>query len=237
MLGRRDVLLGTASLAATSIVGGIPLVRAAGINDQDLLKFFDTLALMRTTQSDPGPRPGKVRKWTKPVIVRSRGADAAAYRDTMKDLVEETSDLTGLHFKYASGKRTSDNVITVYFVSEAEMKQIYGPESRSVCFTHTRGRAGELRHGRIRLRKGFEDCLHHEFMHALGFDNHWPGPKSGVNASSSLAHRHSAERTQGYSEWDKLAIRMLYHPRLQPGSPRSRALSDAAEIVSEIAYA
>ena len=85
------------------------------------------------------------------------------------------------------------------------------------------------------MREDFEDCLHHEFMHALGFDNHWPGPKSGIAASSSLAHRYSAERTQGYSDWDKMAIRMLYHPRLRPGTPRSAALVDAADIVSEIA--
>jgi hypothetical protein len=30
---------------------------------------------------------------------------------------------------------------------------------------------------------------------------------------------------------------MLYHPRLRPGTPRSTALVDAADIVSEIAVA
>ena len=115
------------------------------------------------------------------------------------------------------------------------MKRLYGPESKSVCYAHTRGRGGALRLGRIRVREDFCDCLHHEFMHVLGFDNHWPGPKSGVDASSSLAHRHSAERTKGYSEWDKMAIRMLYHSRLRPGTPRSAALSHAAEIIPEIA--
>lgn len=237
MLGRRDVLLGAASLATTTMLGGLPKAGAAGINDQDLLKFFDTLALMRTTRKSPGPRPGKVRKWTGSVIVRARGSGAAAQRDALHNLLEETSDLTGLHFKYSSGARSLDNIVTIYFVTEEEMKRIYGPESRSVCFTHTRGRSGSLKLGRIRIRENFEDCLHHEFMHALGFDNHWPGPKSGIDASSSLAHRNSAERTQGYSEWDKRAIRMLYHPRLRPGSPRKAALTDAAEIVSEIALA
>jgi len=193
------------------------------------------LALMRATRRDSRPRPGKVRKWTGPVIVKTRGAGATAYRDLLHATLEETSDLTGLEFKSASGVRALDNLITIYFLSEQEMKRLYGPESKSVCYTHTRGRSGELRYGRIRVREDFADCLHHEFMHALGFDNHWPGPKSGIAASSSLAHRLSAERTQGYSDWDKMAIRMLYHPRLLPGSPRNAALEDAAEIISEIA--
>ena len=235
MLGRRDLIRGAAGLAAATAIGGLPGANAATIADRDLLKFFDTLALMRKTRRDSGPRPGKVRKWTGPVVVRARGVGAAGYRDTLRALLDETSELTGLHFRYTSGALASDNIITIYFVTEEEMMRLYGPESKSVCYTHTRGRSGALRLGRIRVREDFEDCLHHEFMHALGFDNHWPGPKSGIAASSSLAHRYSAERTQGYSDWDKMAIRMLYHPRLRPGTPRSAALVDAAEIVSEIA--
>ena len=237
MLGRRDVLRGAAGLAAATAIGGLPGAQATPIPDHELLKFFDTLALMRATRRDSQPRPGKVRKWTRPVIVQTRGAGAAAHRDLIQATLQETSNLTGLEFKSAGGVRALDNLITIYFLTEEEMQRLYGPESKSVCYTHTRGRSGELRYGRIRVREDFADCLHHEFMHALGFDNHWPGPKSGIHASSSLAHRYSAERTQGYSEWDKKAIRMLYHPRLRPGTPRSAALVDAADIASEIAVA
>ena len=110
-----------------------------------------------------------------------------------------------------------------------------GSSGGAVCRAATRGIDGTIHSGRVEISVLYLDCLRHELMHALGFDNHWPGPKSGVDASSSLAHRSSAERTKGYSEWDKMAIRMLYHPRLRPGTPRSAALTHAAEIISEIA--
>lgn len=201
----------------------------------DLLKFFDTLALFRTVGQQKRARPTRVRKWMAPVVVRARGAGAVAHRETVQAVLAETSALTGLNFRHAGGARSLDNLVTIYFLSKEEMERLYGAGTTNLCYTQTRGRGGALRTARVRVREGFEDCLHHEFMHALGFDNHWPGHKTGVGASSALANRHSAERANGYSEWDRLAIRLLYDPRIKPGMPRDEALTIAERIIPEIA--
>ena len=236
MSTRRQVIAGLGSVAAGLATSGWPRQAEAArrIDNDDLLIFFDTLALMRRGARGQSARPSHVRKWKGPVKVRTRGAGAVAHRATLEALLEETSTLTGVPFRRAIDVEPLDNLLTLYFLSAAEMDRLYGPDKNNVCYTNTRGRRGVLRTARLRVRDDFADCLHHEFMHALGFDNHWPSLKIGIGAPSALANRHAPERARGYSEWDRMAIRLLYHPRLKPRTPRLQALATARQILPDL---
>lgn len=233
---RRQVIAGLSSVAAGFTTSGWPRQTDAAprIDRDDLLIFSDTLALMRRGPRGQSARPSHVRKWKAPVKVRTRGGGSVAHRAALEALLEETSDLTGVPFRRAIDVKPLDNLLTVYFLSAAEMDRLYGPEKNNVCYTNTRGRRGVLRTARLRVRDDFADCLHHEFMHALGFDNHWPGLKIGIGAPSALANHHAPERARGYSEWDRMAIRLLYHPRLKPRTPRLQALATARQILPDL---
>ena len=47
---------------------------------------------------------------------------------------------------------------------------------------------------------------------------------------SILAMRRDPHRVWDYSQWDRLAMRVLYHPDMQPGLPRSVALQRAETL-------
>jgi hypothetical protein len=235
MLSRRHVIAGLGGVAASMAFGGWPQrADARQIDKQDLLTFFDTLALMRGGDGDRPARPGRARKWTAPVYVRTRGAGAVEHRATVNAILDEISELTDIPFRRASRVAPRDNLLTVYFMSGSEMKLLYGENTTNLCYTQTRGRRGVLHTARLRIRNDFGDCLHHEFMHALGFDNHWPGLESGIGAPSALANRFAPERAHGFSDWDRMAIRLLYDPRLAPGTARDEALSITERIIPEL---
>ena len=134
-------------MAAGLATSGWPRQAAAArrIDNDDLLIFFDTLALMRRGPRGQSARPSHVRKWKAPVKVRTRGAGAVAHRATLEALLEETSTLTGVPFRRAIDVEPLDNLLTLYFLSAAEMDRLYGPDKNNVCYTNTRGRRGVLR--------------------------------------------------------------------------------------------
>jgi hypothetical protein len=227
MIERRSFLIGLAALICAP-------GQAAAIAADELLFFFDTLALMRGRQRGE-PRPGRVRKWPGPVVVRTRGVRATRHREAIVSLLAEVSGLSGLAFTLAPRVGPLDNLVTLYFLSRREMRRLY-PDTDALCYTQTRSAGGGvLRTARVRIGHGFEDCLHHEFMHALGFDNHWPGLATGIGAPSALAGRFAPERARGFSEWDRMAIRLLYDHRLSPGMARNEALAVARRVIAELA--
>ncbi len=74
----------------------------------------------------------------------------------------------------------------------------------------------------MRINAAFPDCIEHELMHAIGFDNHWlVGPEIGI--PSVMAPRESAARAFDYSAWDAAAIGIFCDPRLPPGLMRGAA--------------
>lgn len=220
MMDRRTFMAGASALAAARPA-------AAAVPPDDFLTFFDILAL-----SWRGRRNGRVRKWTEPVRVRTRGISAAAHRDTIDAMLEEASVLCGLPFERLSAGAKRDKIVTLYFVTGREMRRLF-PSQNAVCFAHTEGNWGKLHTARVHIGAEHADCLHHEFMHALGFDGHWPGAETGINAPTALARRSAPERAHGFSAWDKRAIRLLYDPRLSPGMTRNHALSAAQAILDE----
>ncbi len=82
------------------------------------------------------------------------------------------------------------------------------------------------------LSEGYTDCLKHEFMHVLGFDSHWC-PTRPSEIHSVLALRDSSARSDDYSPWDILAIRVLYDWRIRAGMNRQKSLTIAYEVIQQ----
>ncbi len=229
-------MLGGGAALAMAVLPAIPgwgaTRRSAAHTALHVLNFFDTLALMRGDGGD-GARPCWVRKWTRPVAVcLGPGATAQHYVETRRAL-KTLRRWTGLPFALAHREEVRGNLITIDILPHREMVERYGPDG-AVCMTETFGRGGRLHTGRVEVSERYCDCLGHELMHAIGFDNHWRGAGTSAAMPSVLAPRFAAHRVTGFSPWDELAVRLLYHPRMRPGTPRRQALAVAGEIVGEM---
>jgi hypothetical protein len=122
-------------------------------------------------------------------------------------------------------------VITVKLLPRPAFQRLYRTRD-VVCQTETHGVGGLLQVGYMVVSEGYTDCLKHEFMHALGFDSHWY-PKSGSEIRSVLAYRDSPARSEDYSPWDIMAIRVLYDRRIRAGMNRQKSLTIAHEVIGE----
>ncbi len=232
-IARRPLIVGAAA-AAAAVAGAWlqapPPVPRHRPPRNAMLDFFDSLGLMRGTDHGPA-EPGWVRKWTRPVAVRIHGEPAGPALDQLEDVLATLSRWTRLPFRAVGDDVYDDARIDVHFVTGGTMEERFdGP----VCHCATYGNGGRLHTGVIEIAEGYTDCLRHEFMHAIGFDNHWVGPHATEDMPSVLAHRYSAARSDEFSLCDELAIRMLYDPQLAPGMPRIEALPIARDLVDEV---
>jgi hypothetical protein len=233
-IGRRPFLRGGAAALGVGVLPqpfvGDWLRRQPTPDAGEALRFFDSLALMRGRR--PGDaRPGWVRKWTRPVAVRLVGAVTPPALAGMAEVLDALSAWCGLEYTLALDDAPPGNLLTIDIMDHERLIERYGGP---VCMTTTYGRGGALHTGLVEVSERFADCLRHELMHALGFDNHWHG--AGVDAAmpSVLAPRDTADRVADFSPWDEVAIRALYDRRLAPGMPRHLALPLASRIVDEL---
>lgn len=229
-LNRRQVLIGA---AAGAMIGSPAAAGLFGVEPSaDLLvRFFDKLALTRRGRRLASV-PMWVRKWQASVAVRIVGDATADERSATDQALETVSSFTGLLFHRSDRRVQSANLLTLRFRAHHDMILRHG-DGGPVCTTSTNGTGGAIYRGRVDVSRRFADCLRHELMHALGFDNHWSGEGADLRIFSVLAPRYSKARLHDYSSFDEAAIRMLYDPRLQPGMPRAEALTLAREIAAE----
>ncbi len=232
---RRRFLIGGAAAVAATAAGTSPLVRdllQPAPDANEMLEFFDTLALLSRNPDGP-PEPGWVRKWTGPVAVRVHGRAGPRQLAEINGILSRLSRWTGLAFGLVGRNGGAANRIDVHLRSHDEMVERHG-EGGPLCEAATYGNGGRLHTGVIEVGDRFVDCLRHEFMHALGFDNHWTGPRATGDMPSTLALRDAPARADRYSQCDALAIRILYDRRLPPGLPRDAALPVAGRIVESL---
>lgn len=194
--------------------------------------FFDHLAL-KHERFNQETVPGWVRKWQGAVHVRVRGLRGIQHLDDIDEALDSISSLTDYRFSRSPYKAGEGGIATIYYLSANEMRRIFG-RTPPVCMTNTQGRGGRIFRGRISINESFADCLRHELMHLIGFDNHWPGHRIGLPLPSVLARRLSPERSQTFSVWDRLAARVLYDDRLEPGMQRRDALPVANAVINEL---
>ena len=199
----------------------------------EFIHFFDTLALT----ADYGPfnnRPPWARKWAGPVRVVLDG-QAEKLRGEIGEILTRISEWTGLPFELMPPATAADprsgNTIIIKLLSQPSFQRLYRTHD-VVCQTETRGIGGTLQVGYMVLSEGYTDCLKHEFMHVLGFDSHWC-PEHPSEIHSVLALRESTARSDDYSPWDILAIRVLYDWRIRAGMPRQKSLTIAYEVIQQ----
>ncbi|MCG8694805.1 MAG: DUF2927 domain-containing protein [Minwuiales bacterium] len=177
-------------------------------------------------------RPGYVRRFDGPVAIELRGFVRPEVKADLVRLTGTLSDLTGLEFYVGDKRLSSHGGIVIEVTSYADMQSRYG-QGGPLCFCRNWGNGGTLHSARIEISDEYADCLAHELMHAIGFDNHWTGPDATDARPSALARRYAPARTSDFSAWDRKAIEMLYDERLKPGTPRQSALSLAETILAE----
>lgn len=235
-VSRREMLIGGAAAAAGALLAPSPTTAVSLGTGPDWLhqatQFFDFIALTDQDEGGP-PRPGWVRKWVRPIRVRVRGDAPAALHGEIEAALAPLSRWTGLPIGMV---RAADKAeVTIEIKPHAELVRRFGPDG-NVCACETYGWSGRLHTGYIEISARHTDCLRHELMHALGFDNHWSGQGQGQGDTvrSALALRHSPYRAAGFSSWDRLAISTLYDPRLKPRMPRRVALPIAREILASL---
>ena len=232
VVGRRSFLAGATTFAVSGF--SLPgLLDRGRPSPRELLAFFDTVGLMRSSPDGPA-RPGWVRKWTRPVEVRIHGTPERRDLAAIESILTTLSRWTGLPFDLSPVRDAADDGVDLYFRDRREMDERYGVESRTVCHCETYGNSGAIHTGGIEVSIGFTDCLPHEFMHALGFDNHWTGAPATERMPSVLALRDAAARADRFTYCDELAVRILYDPRLRPGMKRDAALAPASRALADL---
>lgn len=237
-LSRRGLLLGAAAATVLSLgrPGAAPIPPAAPAQPPPdaRLAFFDKLAL-RSRRADGGDVPGWIRKWTGPVAVRVFGVEPRRTRRALAAALHVISRETGLPFRIAPpGGGDPRRRLDIHYLDHEEMIARYGG---AVGNCATWGNGGRLHTGVIEISRRYADCLHHELMHGLGFDNHWTGPLATGALPSVLAHRDTQARARVFSSHDLAAIRLLYDPRLVPGTRRDRALPLVRALIAGAALA
>jgi hypothetical protein len=196
----------------------------------DAVAFVDTLALIRENPLGK-PEAGWVRRWRGPVAVTLEGVAVPGFSAVVATSLKRISEATGLAFHLAD-HAGADGHIAIRVRHQGVVAASFG-QSDAVCLTSTFGEAGELHRAIVDISEGYLDCLDHELMHALGFNNHWHGATMGRSIATVLAPRHSRDRRRAFSAWDILAIRTLYRAELPPGLERDEALPRLRAILLE----
>ncbi len=158
-------------------------------------------------------RDTEVTRWEEPLRLYILEAETPERRAEVERILARFQQITGLSAGIV-GDHASANITLAFkpnkdFLANSE----YVP-----CFVRTRRRSGALANATIQVSVADPDmvkkCIAHELMHSFGFGNH-----SGV-VSSILSPLHDLETL---SEWDELALRILYHPSVEIGMTRQEA--------------
>lgn len=173
------------------------------------VEHFQQIALDRG-----GPSRGIVKKWKENVRIAIYGqpseSDLLALAEAMLTLNRQIKPLRIVPDK-------ENPTLRVYFVSREQYNDLAPRSHRNTLgYTFYRwGDDGELHEARtlIAMDKGVKpsyraSTIQHELLHGLGFTNH---------ATSISILSLGGMRTQGYSQLDLSALRMLYREDIEPG--------------------
>ena len=233
--GRRSVMAAAAVLSTAILLGsasarvpGPPAPPAATVDDAVL--FIDALALTRRATNGIA-EGGWVRRWHGPVAVTLEGVPVPGLPEILAATLARVSGWTGLTFRLVEQAEAGDRV-AIRIHPHASIVERFGPGG-NVCMTSTFATAGRLHRAVVDISERYLDCLDHELMHVLGFDNHWHGGGVARPIPSVLSPRRSPDRRSAFSEWDILAIRTLYHKAVIPGMPRGEAVARVRAILAD----
>ncbi len=177
-----------------------------------------------------GPRDARpdrdfLARWSSPVEVAIIEGDTAANRALAQRSVAEMATLSGVQMVWLDAGN-DDAELTIHFSADREF--VINGNELARCYSRiATGRDGTIVAAEVHIAQAAPgewrvDCLTHELLHAFG----WRGHTHRIRSAISYAHG-EAEMT----EWDRLMMRALYDPRLQPGIARDDALPVVRDIL------
>lgn len=196
-------------ITVLALVTGLASARV----DQTELERAYFMEVVLGTETGLGPRA--VRKWTGDLAIETRGAPSDADLRTMSEVIAELNDLVApLELRMAS---EMPNVI-VHFVPEAEFSAVlpdYRPPNRGFHWVNW-SEFGEIYKSTILISTDVsQDARSHiireELTQSLGVlmdSSRYP---------DSIFYSGWTTVTE-YSDLDRAVIRLLYDPRIEPGT-------------------
>ena len=162
-------------------------------------------------------------RWSSDIRVTVLGIQAADYQHRVMSQLSAFTRATGIPAILAPQNEAPN--VTVTFVKSPDF--LINRE-RVPCYAELYGDDHLITHAEVQVSianpEQIDICLAHEFMHVFGLRYH-----SGI-VRSVLSPAH--EET-GLTPWDELALKVLYDPRLEPGSTRDAATAIVRDILSE----
>lgn len=166
-------------------------------------------------------------RWPSPVSVSVVEGDTAANVALAKEAVGILAALSALDVEW-SPARDRSAALRIHFASRDGF--VINRSEKAVCYTRTAvAPAGRILQADVYVSRmpdgGWNtECLTHELLHAFG----WRGHTHRLRSANSYAHGESE-----LTRWDRIMMRTLYDPRLEPGISKAAALPVARVIIRE----
>lgn len=196
------------------------------------------VAAFGETMFDAGPgahgegemfaKGGNLARWESPVTVAVVEGQSPQNIDLVKEKLAGMAEISGLEFEW---KEAGDPGIELEIHFSNRREFVINGNERAACFASTaRPQDGLLQKSAIHIGLIKEgewrvNCLNHELLHALG----WRGHTHRVRSAISYAHGETE-----LTKWDRMLMRTLYDPRLEPGISKEDALPVIRVILREM---
>ena len=174
---------------------------------------------------DPEARRGaRLARWAEPLQIVFLEGETPERIILVREHLATFTRLTGVPVEFLENDLNAN--VTVSFKSDPDFlaNREYVP-----CYVGLRSKGKELREANIEISvadpERIQRCVAHELMHSFGFRYH-----SGI-VRSILSPAHDQET---FSEWDELALRILYHPSVEAGMTREQAAPVFRRLIAEL---
>ncbi len=197
--------------------------QAAELRRERLYRFVDEISFGGPL--DPvARREPRLARWGEPLKVAFLEGETPEHIALVEAQLATFTGLTGVPVNYVDGEEDAN--VTVAFKADPDFlaNREYVP-----CYVGLRSNSTDLRRATIEISvadpERIERCIAHELMRTFGFRYH-----SGV-VRSILSPAHDQET---FSEWDELALRILYHPSVEAGLTREQAAPVFRRLIAEL---
>ncbi len=193
------------------------------VRDERLVRFVDELVFGGPFDAHH-KQDKRVTRWSGDMRVAITGPGAEDHGERLAGHVASMAALSGLDARMVAAGEDDANVV----VKLIDERDFLVNREHVDCYAHLQGQGNRIDKATVYIGTakagGFQDCVAHELMHVFGFRYH-----SGI-VRSVMSPAHGEHEL---TEWDKLAFRVLYDPRLEVGAPRDQALPTIRQIIRE----
>jgi hypothetical protein len=188
-----------------------------------IYRFVDEISFGGPMDPEVRRETGLVR-WREPLKVVFLEGETSERIVLVEEHLAVFTRLTGVPVSYIDGEEDAN--VTVAFKADPDFlaNREYVP-----CYVGLRSSSTDLRKATIEISvadpERIQRCVAHELMHTFGFRYH-----SGI-VRSILSPAHDQET---FSEWDELALEILYHPSVEAGLTREQAAPVFRRLIAEL---